>query len=170
MGNSRDPVYLTETDIISLVDSIKNRRDKIIFELFYETGCTVNELVKISVEDINLKDNTLTIPAAHTKNKKKRIVQISNKLSKKIFLYKQKNELKKSLFVSRQSNRLTERRVQQIMSMYSKQTLSKQISPHDIRIAHIIHSFIDEKPIPEIEKEIGIQNIQPYIYGYFKQK
>ncbi|MBU0666340.1 MAG: site-specific integrase [Nanoarchaeota archaeon] len=167
-GNEAE--YLTKKEITELLNSKINVRDKIIIRLFYETGCTLKELVLIKIKDLDFKENKITIQAKNIKNNLVRKIIISKTLTKKLFLHTQNNSSEKRIFESRQEEQLTERRVQQIIASHSKQIIGKKISPRDLRVTHIIHAFLDQKPIEKIEKTVGIRNIQPYIYSYFKQK
>lgn len=167
---SRDAVYLTKEEISKLAGSIQNNRDRILFEILYETGCTISELTQIRKKDFDFKNSTLTIPAENTRNNKARKNNLSTQIVKRIFLYLKKNRTKDFIFESRQSGRITERRVQQVIANYSIKSLSKRISPHDLRTTRIIHSFLDQRSIDDIEKVVGINNIQPYLYTYFKKQ
>ncbi|MFC2134930.1 tyrosine-type recombinase/integrase [Bacteroidota bacterium] len=167
---SRDAVYLTKEEVNKLAGSISNNRDRILFETLYETGCTLKELTLIQKKDFDFKHSTLTIPAKNTKNNKSRKNNLSDRIVKKIFLHLKKNRPKNFIFESRQSGRITERRVQQLIANYSIKSLSIRISPHDLRTTRIIHSFLDQTPIDNIEKSVGINNIQPYLYTYFKKQ
>ena len=46
--------YLTEEEVVDVLDSTKNPRDYLMLRLLYQTGMRVSELANAKVEDINI--------------------------------------------------------------------------------------------------------------------
>ena len=58
--------FLTESEMSKLLESIKpegnfGKRDRAIFEVFYSTGIRISELINITVDNLNLKENEIKI-------------------------------------------------------------------------------------------------------------
>ncbi|MBN2422480.1 tyrosine-type recombinase/integrase [Candidatus Woesearchaeota archaeon] len=151
--------YLSIEEIKLLILSIDNTRDRLILEILYETGCSLNELVNIRIKDIN---KTIKI--------KNRRIKTSENLSKLIKKYSKNRKPNDFLFSSRENHKISKRRIQQILNKHSGRILKKNITPNTLRATHIIHDFLDRKPIKQIETEVGIKNIQPYIYAFFRTR
>ena len=54
MARNRELRYLTKEEIIKIIGSIQNNRDKLIFQIFYETGCTLKELTFLKKKNFDL--------------------------------------------------------------------------------------------------------------------
>ena len=53
--------YLKHSQVIRLIRSIKDKRDKLIVRLIYATGVRVSELCAINVEDIDFEEQTIRV-------------------------------------------------------------------------------------------------------------
>jgi len=124
-------------------------RDGLIFKILAETGCTVTELVNIRVQDIK-KDKILI---------KDRSICVSKILINKIKTYT--TDKKKHLFGN--TKPLSQRRVQQILTQYSKKVHLK-VTPRIIRNSYAYRLHSKGQKIQDIEKKMGIR-ISPYTHG-----
>ncbi|MFC1800612.1 tyrosine-type recombinase/integrase [Nanoarchaeota archaeon] len=134
------------------------KRDQLILNILYETGCTVNELVNIKIKHINFRNRTIKFPPESTKTNKKRFSFISPALAKQIKKFS--SEQKEFLFSSRQSPQLTTKRVRQIIQSYSEAAGLGKINPQIIRYTHIAHALERGIPLTAIKKQIGIGRLR----------
>lgn len=84
------PQYVDKNDMERLFsdelfpDTFEGQRDKMIIEMFYDTGIRLSELINIKVQDINFQDNTIRI---FGKRSKERIIPFGNRLDELLTIY-----------------------------------------------------------------------------------
>ncbi len=156
--NKETPIYLSIEEVRALLASIIDARDKLMIRLLYETGCTPTELTKISVSDI--AGNSIKIKNEDTKQL--RFSKISGKLSKDLSLFIQGNKLGKKDFIlsTRQSKKISEKRVRQLVQIYTKKCNNRAINPMMFRYYHIAHAYLNGVFIEEIAKQIGLTKLR----------
>jgi len=160
--------YLAKKEFENIRKTVKNKRDQLIFDILFEAGCTLKELVNIKVKDIKFSKNSVKILAVNTKNKQQRAAAISKKLSLAIKGFVRENRLNPQdcLFSTRQSKTITEERVFQIIKSYSK-----ELSPQVLRYSYIANASAIGKSIEEISKQTGIKNLDKFhLYGTLMTK
>lgn len=155
MTKAKNVEYLALEDIIYLVSTIKNPRDRLILLLLYETGCSITELINIKIQDIKPRKKELIIKKSIRTNEKRETFISKNLLSLiKKYLKENKNQ-SKYLFSTRQSSNITQKRVQQILGQY--QIKGIKITPQIIRYTHIAHAYQKGIAIQEITKQVGLR-------------
>ncbi|MFH1396750.1 MAG: tyrosine-type recombinase/integrase [archaeon] len=150
---------LSRGELVRLRSQIQNQRDKIILQILYETGCTVNELVNIKYNNINVKSKTIKYPSDITKTKKSRICFISSKLVNELKKYT-RGENFVYLFVTRQSYNITTKRVRQLLQSYGLKARLGKINPQVIRYTHIAHALERGITLTTIQKQVGIERLR----------
>jgi len=65
---------------------------------------------------------------------------------------------------------MTVRRAEQILADLGRRVLGKPITPHQLRTTRIIHDFLRNEPLAEIERRTGLRSIQPYLYQFFNER
>ncbi len=165
---------LDEEELKLLEKSIGPERDKLLLKILYETGCTVNEAVRIRIDDLDLFGGKINFPAENTKSKKAKTSIISRELAETIKEYlekKQQEEKKRSdekpkgqpsnyLFSTRQSGRMTTKRVRQLLQKHGQKAGIGKVLPQMIRYAHIIHAINKGLPLEAIAKQTGLDKIR----------
>lgn len=98
------PEALSEDEIIRLFDYIERYssfRDKVIFEFFLDTGCRVNEVACLTLDDVHIDEGWAKV---FGKGRKERIVFMGDKLCHDLHRYitfhRRAPEDEKGLFVS----------------------------------------------------------------------
>lgn len=139
--------FLEKEEIEELIasvkgNSIRQKRDRAILELFFSSGLRVSELTALDRDKINLEKKEFSVLG---KGSKIRIVFISDSAAQAIKNYLEKRQdTDMALFIRHGKNiykqenlRLTVRTIQRIIQKYaSKSGLLKKITPHVLR-----HSF-----------------------------
>jgi len=149
--------FLDFDELDELLSQPMNNRDDLMICLLYETGCTVAELVGICFRHIDLNSNKLTIASEHARNKELRRVFISDKLIKKIRIYRKNNPDGKYLFSSRQSETITTKRVRQLVQKNLKSIGITKAGPQILRYTHIVHAYQKNIPLTAIQKQVGLK-------------
>ena len=135
------PKFFREEEMGRLLDDVmtgdefQDRRDKLIIDLFYQTGVRVSELVEIKDSDIDMGRGMLRV---FGKRRKERLIPIGGKLLKEIEAYKAKRntEVGKTfdLFVRKNGEKMYRRGVYDVVRRsLTKVSSLKKRSPHVLR-------------------------------------
>lgn len=135
------PKFFQEEEMDKVLDKVlvgeelTDRRDKLIIDLFYQTGVRVTELVSIKDSDVDVGRGLIDVLG---KRRKERQIPIGIGMRKEIMDYKVKrNEEVGScsyLFVNKSGGQLNRRTVYGIVKKYmSMVTTQKKRSPHVLR-------------------------------------
>ena len=141
---------LSLKELRELISSISNMRDKLMIRILYETGCDLNELVSIKVEDI--LGNKIKI-------RNIRYVKISGKLAKDLKFYIKGNSLSKdsNIISTRQSKKISQRRVRQLIQGYTEKKGYGKINPQMFRYYHVAHAYLNGVYQENMAKQLGIK-------------
>ncbi|MBU0456666.1 MAG: site-specific integrase [Nanoarchaeota archaeon] len=151
--------YLSNDEFNSLKNKINDNRDKLILNILYETGCTVNELVKIKTKDIDFGKKIIKFPPESTKSNKLRTSFISKELAKEIEKFTEKNS-SQHIFTTRQGSGITTKRIRQLIQNYSQKAGFGKINPQVIRYTHIAHALEKGIPLTAIQKQVGMERLR----------
>ena len=135
------PKFFREEEMGRLLDDVmtgdefQDRRDKLIIDLFYQTGVRVSELVEIKDSDIDMGRGMLRV---FGKRRKERLIPIGGKLLKEIEAYKAKRNTEvgktSELFVRKNGEKLYRRWVYDVVHRsLTKVSSLKKRSPHVLR-------------------------------------
>lgn len=122
-------------DDVMTGDEFQDRRDKLIIDLFYQTGVRVSELVEIKDSDIDMGRGMLRV---FGKRRKERLIPIGGKLLKEIEAYKAKRNMEvgktSDLFVRKNGEKMYRRGVYDVVHRnLTKVSSLKKRSPHVLR-------------------------------------
>lgn len=151
-------------------------RDKLILDMFYQTGIRLSELINIKLTDIDIHGNTLKV---FGKRKKERIIPIGPGLIDSIQNYLQKREaLHKRqeitfLFITKSANKIYEKLVYRVVNKYLNliTTINKK-SPHVIRhtfATHMLNNGADLNSVKEILGHSNLSATQIYTHNTFEK-
>lgn len=149
------PVFLTKEEVFKLINSIENKKHKLMVELIYSSGLRVSELLNLKVCDLEFERNVGWV--RHGKGNKDRPFIIAKCLEKdlKEHITRNCNSSGYYLFTSRQGQRLSVRTVQEIVKKAARNAgISKNIHPHSLR-----HSFATHI----IENGYDVTTLQPLL-------
>lgn len=135
------PKFFREEEMGRLLDDVmtgdefQDRRDKLIIDLFYQTGVRVSELVEIKDCDIDMGRGVLRV---FGKRRKERLIPIGGKLLKEIEAYKAKRNTEvgktSDLFVRKNGEKMYRRGVYDVVHRsLTKVSSLKKRSPHVLR-------------------------------------
>ncbi len=172
----RLPVFVPENEMhklfeqIEFPDNVKGWRDKLILELFYYTGMRRNELIHLTISDIDLYNQAIKVLG---KRNKERIVPMHPNLTQTVkqYLLLRQNIHTPSdlLFVSGKHQPLNPRTVYRIVKKYLDliTTVNKR-SPHIIRhtfATHMLNNGADLNSIKEILGHANLSATQVYTHN-----
>jgi integrase len=146
--------YLSLEEVRRLITSVEERRDRLIFLILYETGCSLSDVVRIKAEDV--AGNTIRI-----KKPVLRFARISGRLAKELSEYIKGNKIHTYLFATRQSKSISVKRVRQLFNRHSLKWGLK-LNPLMLRYYHIAHAYINGVFIDDISKQLGITKFRVF--------
>ncbi len=163
--------------------SLTQLRNKAIIELLFCSGLRVSELVKLGIEDINLKRDEFTVKGKGGKN---RVVFLSN--SAKYWIKKnlaKRKDMNPHLFVphdraqqsgarasSADERPLSDRSVQRIVeSLAKKAGITKSVTPHTLRHSYATDLLRNGADIRAVQQMLGHSSITTtQIYTHITDK
>jgi len=144
--------YLKHSQVIRLLRSIENKRDKLIVRLIYATGVRVSELCAINVEDIDFEEQTIRVKG---KGDKIRTVFVDEETLGEIDEFIG-NKIEGPLFVGQQGNHISPRTVQHIF----KENAPDGITPHKIRHSYASELYRRSKNLRVVQENLGHSSIK----------
>lgn len=177
------PEYVEQKDMGKLFkeeffeQSFKGHQDRLIIELFYDTGIRLSELLNIRRFDIDLSGNTMKIIG---KRNKERLIPFGNKLHDIIMAYLEECEKNIAvangnyfIFVAVNGKRLYPKAIYRTVRKYLDMvtTIDKR-SPHVIRhtfATHMLNNGADLNAIKEILGHSSLAATQIYTHNSTEQ-
>lgn len=153
------PKTLTKDEIKMLFKSTKFGRNRLMLQFMYGSGSRVSEVVKLKVDDINMKERTATIRGG--KGNKDRVIIISKNWLKDLKKYLKKKKIKSEFVFSKKNGKnLSTDTVQRIVRKSSKKAgITKHITPHCLRHSHATHLLEAGTNIRYIQALLGHSNL-----------
>ena len=142
-------------------------RDRAIMETLYSSGIRLNELVQLTVHDVDLKDGVLHIKKG--KGGRQRVVPIGKNAAKYLreYLveirprYARKNLKERRLFLSNVGLPITGNTVRTALFHYKKSAgIDKTASPHSFRRSCATHLLQQGADIRYVQQLLGHRNIR----------
>lgn len=175
-NEKRLPVFAKESDLASeklngvFISTFEGIRDELMFELFYQTGIRLNELIELKEKDFNY--NQIKVLG---KRNKERIIPISQTLSNKFqsYLNLKHKEIGETshLFVLPNGNKLYSVLVYRKINYYLGLTTSlDKKSPHVLRHTFATHMLNNGSGLETLKDLLGHANLsatQIYTHNSF---
>ena len=144
--------YLKHSQVLRLIDSIPDERDKLIIRTIYATGVRVSELCNINIEDIDFEEHTIRIRG---KGDKIRIVFVDDDTLECIRKFTG-NQIIGPLFVGQQGKNISPRAIQHIFRHYAP----VGITPHKIRHSYASELYRRSKNLRVVQENLGHTSIK----------
>lgn len=172
------PVFLSERQTVMLTeatefsDDFAGCRDRLIIEMFYQTGIRRAELVALDEAQIDFYDQTIKVTG---KRNKQRVIPVQIKLVRLIRDYlKLRNQVVKDntntyLFVTSKGNPVYPKLVYRVVNKYLQyvSTASKK-SPHVLRhtfATHMLNNGADINAVKELLGHASLSATQVYTHN-----
>lgn len=144
--------YLKHSQVLRLIRSIKDGRNKLIVRLIYATGVRVSELCAINVEDIDFEEQTIRVTG---KGDKIRTVFVDEATLTAIDEFIG-NRIEGPLFAGQQGRHISPRTVQHIF----KENAPDGITPHTIRHSYASELYRRSKNLRVVQENLGHSSIK----------
>lgn len=177
-NSKRLPYYIEKEGMEKLFSTVQfaenflGYRNKAILETFYGTGMRLNELRTLTMNHLNLDQNTLKVIG---KRNKERIIPFGDTMKKTLLEYlsimeesfgdSKQNDF---FFVSQSGNQLDPKSIYIIVRKYTDQitTIGKR-SPHILRHTFATHLLNEEAPLNAIKEMLGHSSlVSTQIYSH----
>ena len=148
----QDIKYLKHNQVLRLIDSIEDPRDKLIVRTIYATGVRVSELCGMNLEDIDFDEHTIKIRG---KGDKTRLVFVDDDTLADILKFIG-NRIVGPLFVGQQGKHISSRAIQHIFKHYAP----SGITPHKIRHSYASELYRRSKNLRVVQENLGHTSIK----------
>jgi site-specific recombinase XerD len=144
--------YLKHSQVLRLISSIEDDRDRLIVRTIYATGVRVSELCGINIEDIDFEDETIKVRG---KGGKIRIVFVDHETLEEISLFIG-NRIEGPLFLGQMGHHISPRSIQHIFKKYAP----VGITPHKIRHSYASELYRRSKNLRVVQENLGHTSIK----------
>lgn len=144
--------YLKHNQVITLINSIADQRDRLVVRTIYATGVRVSELCGIDVENIDFEDHTIRIRG---KGGKIRTVFIDGDTLVEIREFIGERQ-EGPVFIGQQGEHISPRTVQHIFKKYAP----LGITPHKIRHSYASELYRRSKNLKVVQENLGHTSIK----------
>ena len=164
-----EPIYLDIDESKKLINYVSKytsnkERNHCIVDLFLGYGLRVSELCNINLNDIDNRNNELTVLG---KGNKKRVLCLTDKTINIVntWLNKRNSKIdkiddKQALFISKSNQRITTRGVESLVKDWSKELdLGDKITPHKLRHTCATNKYKSGVDILQIKELLGHSDI-----------
>jgi integrase/recombinase XerD len=153
------PSVLTKEEVKLLLDSISNKKSKLMLSLIYACGFRVSELTNLKVSDLHFDEKIGY--ARKAKGNKDRMFNIPDFLLEEL---KEQSEIQKNsnqeFLFSGPKGKLSTRNIEKITkNALTKSGIKKDIHPHTLRHSFATHMLEDGIDIRMIQTMLGHSNL-----------
>lgn len=138
-------------------------RDFVMIMLFVDSGMRVQEVCSLDIDDIDFVSRCINLPAVKNKNRKNRIIPLSNEVCRLLQeLHYDTNSYfdTKAVFVSNFGERLTTDGIRTNLSKYARRAgIKRTVSPHAFRRFYAKHSALNGMDLFTLQRILGHSDI-----------
>ncbi|NMC76193.1 MAG: site-specific integrase [Candidatus Methanofastidiosa archaeon] len=166
--NMTEVKYLNREDIITVLDHMPNYRETAIFLLMVQAGLRINEVCKLNIEDLYLKDDYILLK--DTKNRKDWKVYITEEIKTVILVYitnERPPSNNKAVFINSNNSRLSNRFIEKRFEIIREKS-NIYFYPHMLRHTCATQMRINGADIDTIKNQLRHQDYkstQRYIHA-----
>lgn len=159
------PPFISETELGEILDSLPQespieKRDKAMMEIFYGCGLRLSELINLNLADFEANRFLRVLG----KGSKERIVPLGDRAIEALRNYLTDrgvllgDRANKRTFISSRGNKLEKRYVQRRVKKLLE-SISSDLSPHDLRHAFATHLMRNGADLRAIQELLGHENL-----------
>ncbi len=177
------PAFIREEEMQRLLDqegmfadTFEGRRDRLIIEMFYETGLRLSELTGLDLEDLDMEAQAIRVIG---KGNKQRIVPFGNRLLHIINIYLGERNARilegrtAAVFVTKKGERITGAQVRvMVKAKLGLVTMQRKRSPHVLRhtfATTMLNHAADLQTVKELLGHERLQTTEVYTHTTFEE-
>ncbi|VUT28116.1 MAG: putative tyrosine recombinase XerC-like protein [Candidatus Syntrophoarchaeum sp. GoM_oil] len=157
-----NPEILSEKEIMTVIDSITDPRDKVMMMLMYDSALRISEVINLNCDDIDL--NNQLIHLSHRKmHSAPQAVPFGKKTKKFLMKYMKEREIRgfgekafPELFIGA-GGRIDPATIRMHIRHYSEKRIGTRITPHQLRHSRASHLRNNGVSIEMLREFSGIQ-------------
>ena len=155
----RLPVVLSRNEIGKIIESVQNKKHRLLLSLSYGAGLRVSEAISLRVRDIDLDEMTIHIKQA--KGQKDRMSVLPEKLIDELQSLTAGKTNNDFVFASERGGKLTARTAQKnFENALKKAGITKKATFHSLRHSFATHLLENGVDIRYVQELLGHQNIR----------
>lgn len=155
----RLPVVLSKKEILSLLDTIKNNKHRIMLALAYGAGLRISEVIRLKVRDIDTQQGVIRV--IQSKGNKDRLTLLPNTIAQELLTIINYKEPLSPLFESERGGPLSKRSLQLVFNRALKDAnISKPATFHSLRHSFATHLIEQGTDIRYVQHLLGHNNIR----------
>lgn len=147
-------------------------RDHAILELFYSSGLRLSELVNLTLENLDLKNNSVRVLGKGNKTRELPVgTKAKEALTNWLAIRLQANPTEDFVFISQRGTGLTPRAVELRVQRAGATSLGQHLHPHMLRhsfASHLLESSQDLRAVQELLGHADISTTQIYTHLNFQ--
>lgn len=149
------PNVLSIEEVKDLIKATPPKRNRLIVEFLYSSGCRVSECVKLKTENINFKERIASIRGG--KGNKDRTIILANGWIKQVKKYLGKKKVKTPYIFSKKNGKpLSTDTVQRIVKKAAEKAgIERHVTPHTLRHSYATHLLEAGENIRKIQELLG---------------
>ena len=153
------PVYLSAPEVNTMLEACKNnKRDHLLINVLWQTGCRITEALKITRNDIDTYNLSVRVLTEKQRNKKSkpvyRVIPITAELSNELASYALTENITDRFFdITRQ------RAFQIIKAIAGKAGITKPVHPHTLRHSFTVNCISQGVPLPVVKDLLGHSSV-----------
>lgn len=167
----RLPKALPVNDVLMLLDTVGNLRDKALLELLYSTGARISEVVGLDVDDIDAAERTVLLDG---KGGKQRLVPVGRPALAAVDAYlvrarpalAAKGRGTPALFLNARGGRLSRQSAWTVLKTAAEEAgITAVVSPHTLRhsfATHLLEGGADVRVVQELLGHASVTTTQVY--------
>ena len=153
------PIVLSRNEIEKIINSISNKKHKLLVSFSYGAGLRVSEAINMRIKDVNIDE--LTIHIKDAKGNKDRITIFPETIKSDIINITNNKDKNDYIFESERGGKITKRTAQKIFeNALKKSNIQKDATFHSLRhsfATHLLENGVDVRYVQEL---LGHQNIR----------
>lgn len=162
------PEFIDYDEVIKLINETETSkfpyRDRLVFELLYDTGIRVSELVNIKLKDINKSEREIKV---FGKGSYERIVYYGDYGAEALENYLNQERIKilngkenEYLLINKNGDKITDRGIRLVVENTMKKVgINKHVSPHTLRHTFATHLLNDGCDIKSVQELLGHKSL-----------
>ena len=153
------PTVLTKDEVRELINATKAKRNRLIVEFLYSSGCRVSECIKLRLNDLDLREKIARVKGG--KGNKDRIIILSKEWIKHLkTCLRHRKVPSEYVFTLKNGKPLSADTVQRIVRNAAKTAgITKKVTPHTMRHSYATHLLDAGENIRKIQELLGHSNL-----------